>query len=126
MLFAISTLVLLLIALGWRFRNEPKRHIPCMAAAFAIDFGLLLYIEITRHAVETLGKTIKTPSHGGLLFFHVSVSALMLILYFVQIGTGIALARKLPVNRSFHRQAAYLFVTCRLLNYVTSFFVGSP
>jgi hypothetical protein len=96
-----------------------------MAAAFIIDLGLLLYIEFTRHAVETLEKTLQTPYHSGLLFFHVGVSALTLILYFVQIGTGIALARNLPINRAFHRLAALVFVTCRLLNYITSFFVST-
>jgi uncharacterized membrane protein YozB (DUF420 family) len=123
MLFAISTVVLILIGLGWRFRREPKRHIPCMAAAFTIDLCLLLYIEITRHAVETLAKTIQTPRHHGLLLFHVSISTLTLVLYLVQIATGLALVRKRLSNPTIHRMTAYGFVTCRLLNYITSFFV---
>lgn len=127
MLIAISTLVLLVIAAGVWFRKRPEIHIPLMAAAFAIDLGLLLYIEFSRHAIETLSETIQTtsqtPAQEGLLLFHVAISALMLVLYIVQIITGIQLFRGSHPTRLFHRYSAVLFVVCRLLNYATSFFV---
>lgn len=124
MLIAISTIAVVLILLGWKFRRRAEIHIPLMASAFALDLMLLLYIEFTSHAIETLQADIMTAADEKLLYFHVTVSALMLILYFVQIGTGIRLARGHAISRVFHRNAGYAFITCRLLNYVTSFFVG--
>ncbi len=119
----VSSIAVLLIALGWKFKKRAEIHIPLMASAFVLDLSLLLYIEFTRHAIETLQKDITTATHEGLLYFHVMVSAIMLILYFVQIGTGIRLAKGNAVSRVFHKNAAIAFVACRLLNYVTSFFV---
>lgn len=123
MLIAVSTIAVILILLGWKFKKRAEVHIPLMASAFAIDFALLLYIEVTRHAIETLQTDITTAADEKLLYFHVLVSAVMLVLYFVQIGTGIRLAKGHAMSRAFHRNAAYAFLACRLLNYVTSFFV---
>ncbi len=125
MLIAISTLAVLLILVGWKFKKQRAVHIPLMSLAFLIDFGLLLYIELSRQAIATLQKNISTGADEGLLYFHVMVSAFMLVLYFVQIGTGIRLAKGREVSRVFHKNAGLLFLACRLLNYVTSFFVVS-
>jgi hypothetical protein len=125
MLFAFSTLAILLIGLGWTFRYHPKRHIPLMLSAFLVDIGVLLYIEVTRHAIHTLEESLHTPASKALLLFHVAVSLLMVLLYVAQIGSGIWLYRVPgPQIRNFHRYSALTFVTCRLLNYITSFFVG--
>lgn len=123
MLIAVSTLVVFLIFLGWKFRKRAEIHIPLMASAFVLDLGLLLYIEFTRHAIETIRVDIVSAADEKLLYFHVLVSAIMLVLYFIQIGTGIRLARGHAVSRAFHRNSGYAFILCRLLNYVTSFFV---
>jgi hypothetical protein len=123
MLIAVSTVAVLLILVGWKFRKRVEVHIPLMASAFVIDFSLLLYIELTRHAIETLQNDVSTAANEGLLYFHVLVSVIMLILYGVQIGTGLWLAKGHAVSRIFHRNAAYAFLACRLLNYVTSFLV---
>lgn len=123
MLIAVSTIVVVLILLGWKFKNRAEVHIPLMASAFALDLILLLYIEITRHAIETLQTDITTAADEKLLYFHVSVSAVMLVLYFVQIGTGIRLSKGHEISRAFHKNSGYAFIICRLLNYVTSFFV---
>jgi uncharacterized membrane protein YozB (DUF420 family) len=124
MLIAVSTCVLVLIALGLKFRKQPKRHIQFMAAAFLLDLILLLYIETTRHAIATVGKSIQAPASQELLFFHVTVSTITLLLYILQLSTGIMLFRKRAVNPVLHRGGAVLFLICRLSNYVTSFFVG--
>ncbi len=123
MLILFSTLVLAVIALGVWFRERPTLHIPLMSTAFAMDLGLLLYIEFTRHAVEKLGETMQSPTPDGLLYFHVAVSGLTLVLYFVQIFTGMRLYKGTTANRLLHRSGALLFIGCRLLNYITSFFV---
>lgn len=125
MLIAISTLAVLLILVGWKYKTHRTVHIPAMSLAFLIDLGLLLYIELNRQAIATLQKNMSSGADEALLYFHVAVSAIMLILYFVQIGTGIRLAKGREVSRVFHRNAAMGFLACRLLNYVTSFFVVS-
>lgn len=124
MLTAISTFVMGLIALGWVFRHRAKAHMALMGLAFLLDVGLLLYIEGTRHAIHTVEESLQTPWGHGLLLFHVSVSFVMLTLYIAQISSGILLYRTAAMGvRRFHVMSAILFLVCRLLNYVTSFFV---
>jgi uncharacterized membrane protein YozB (DUF420 family) len=125
MLIAVSTLAVALIALGWKFRRRAKPHMALMGAAFLVDFCLLLYIEITRHAINTLNTDIHSnPASHGLLFFHVSMSLVMLVLYIAQIASGIALYKtNSPAKRRFHAVCGLLFVVCRLANYITSYFV---
>src|SRR5688572_4695085 len=89
----VSTVVLLVIAIGWFFRRRVKIHIPCMVLAFVMDLTLLLYIEGTRQAIHTVTDGLKTPASHGLLLFHVSVSLLVILLYLAQIGSGLLLKR---------------------------------
>ncbi len=123
MLVWISTLVLAIIAVGLIYRKRPEVHIPCMSLAFAIDIGLVLYIEWSRHAIETVGKELTAPLPEGLLLFHVAVSLLTLVLYGVQMFSGVKLFKGVGPGRNFHRNVGYGFIVCRLANYVTSFFV---
>lgn len=123
MLYGISTFVLLLIALGWKFRRQAGLHIVIMSIAFIIDFALLLYIELNRHAIAHVSHSIMTAQSDSLLYFHVTVSALTLVLYIVQITSGIKLFKGWVPSRKFHQRSAMLFIACRLLNYATSFFI---
>ena len=68
-----------------------------MIAAFATDVLLVLYIEITRHAVETVVTTVRP-----LIWFH----------------AGISLAVRVK-----HRYLGFTFCVLRSLNYITSFMV---
>lgn len=123
MLIAVSTLVLIIISLGLFFRHRPKIHIPCMLTAFLIDISLVLYIEVTRHAIETVGQAVQRPLPYGLLLFHVTMSALVLVLYVLMFRLGFGLFKGKESNRGIHRNLGYVFVVCRLANYITSFFV---
>jgi hypothetical protein len=123
MLYGISTFVLLLIALGWKFRHQAVLHIALMSVAFCIDLALLLYIELSRHAIAHVSNSVLTAQSDNLLYFHVTVSVLTLVLYIVQITSGIKLFKGWSPSRQFHQRAAMLFIACRLLNYVTSFFI---
>jgi len=123
MLYGISTFVILLIVLGWKFRDRSRLHIAIMSLAFFIDLALLLYIETSRHAIAHVSKSVMAAQSDGLLYFHVTVSALTLVLYIVQISSGIKLFKGWLPSRKFHARAAMLFVTFRLLNYATSFFI---
>jgi uncharacterized membrane protein YozB (DUF420 family) len=119
MLQLISSAALLLIALGYISRRNQRRHILMMSAAFAIDISLLLFIELSRDATASVLK-----ASSGLIWFHVTVSAFMLVLYFVQIVLGLRLLAGGARLRGTHRRIGWAFIAARLTNYGTGFFVA--
>ena len=116
----LSTVVLVLIALGLKYRKVNRLHIPLMLSAFAIDVGMVLWLEFNRMAVEKVMGGV-----SGLLLFHVVVSIGVVILYVALISTGLKLFKKVTLSPTLHRNLAIAFIIGRLINYVTSFFVGS-
>ena len=123
MLYCVSTFVLFLIFLGLKFRHNAKLHMGLMSFAFLVDLVLLLYIETSRHAIAHVSKSVLTAQSDTLLYFHVTVSTLTLVLYIVQIVSGIKLFKGWAPGRQFHQRAAMAFIALRLLNYATSFFI---
>jgi hypothetical protein len=118
MLHALSTVVLLLIAAGVYYRKHTRIHLRLMLAAFIIDLSLVVYIEVTRHAVE------KVAHHTGLLlWFHVVVSVAVLIAYVAQIQLGRRILNGFVASRGLHIKIGLTFCTLRLLNYITSFII---
>lgn len=116
----LSTLVLLLIGIGLKYRKVNRIHIPVMITAFVIDLGMVLYLELNRAAVEQVVSGVE-----GLLLFHVIVSSLVVVLYLALFATGFRLFKRVTVSPKLHRTLAMAFVLGRLINYVTSYFVGS-
>lgn len=112
----ISTFVLILIALGLKFRHNRTRHIALMLAAFFIDFGLVLSIELNRHAVEKLVLQ-QVPMFTVV---HALISLTVLVLYVLQMVFGFKLLKDQPNARSVHKKLGMAFIVMRLLNYVTS------
>ena len=121
LLHVISTLVLLLIAAGVATRKRTRLHLKLMTAAFILDVLLVLYIELTRHAVERAAAPDKhfTP----LLWFHIAVSVGVLVAYVWQIQLGRRLLQGVVASRGLHLRLGITFCTLRLLNYVTSFMI---
>jgi hypothetical protein len=121
MLHLFSTIVLLLIAAGVYYRRQPRLHLSLMGCAFILDVALVLWIELTRHAVE---NTVNPAHHtGALLWFHIAVSVGVLVAYVWQIQLGRRLLRGLAATRGLHLKLGVTFCTLRLLNYVTSFMI---
>jgi len=119
MLHAISTVAVLVIFAGLWFRKRDRRlHKRLMLSAFAIDVGLVLYIELTARAVEQVDRDM-----GGLLAFHVAVSVGAVLLYLVMFALGWRLDRGHEGARAWHRNCGVAFVALRLTNYVTSYVV---
>lgn len=114
----VSTLVLLLLAAGVYFRRRPKVHMKLMCSVFVCDLLVVLYIEITRHAVEKM-----VTATGALLWFHVTVSVLVLVGYVVQIVLGRRLLKGEKASKSTHMKVGITFCSLRILNYVTSFMI---
>jgi hypothetical protein len=121
MLHLLSTLVLLLIAAGVYHRKRTRLHLGLMTGAFILDVAMVLWIEITRHAVE---NTVSPAHHtSALLWFHIAVSVGVLVAYVWQIQLGRRLLRGLVATRGLHLKLGVTFCTLRLLNYVTSFLI---
>jgi hypothetical protein len=127
MLHAISTVVVVLIAVGLYFRRRPELHVKFMTAAFVTDLALVVWIEATRGAVETVVARPKP-----LVWFHAGVSVAVLVLYVVQLtlgrrllyapaAAGPAAAPTGSGHRALHRNLGITFCVLRGLNYVTAF-----
>lgn len=117
----VSTLVLVLIGAALIKRHQPRQHANLMRVAFLIDLGLVLYLEVTRQAVETA----ITGGAGRLLPFHVTVSVLAALGWAAQLWLGMRLLRGDTVLRVRHIQVGVFFLVMRLANYITSFFVSA-
>ena len=119
MLHILSSIVLGFIVAGlWARRHRPDLHVRLMTAAFVCDVLLVLYIEGTRHAVEKVAG-------GGtsLIWFHATISVLVLVAYVAQIALGRQLLAGIRASRRVHILLGITFVSLRLVNYVTSFMV---
>ena len=118
-LHLVSTVVLVLIATGlWFRKRDTQIHLRLMISAFAIDLLLVLYIEITRHAVEKVASQVRP-----LLWFHAGVSVAVLICYVLMIVLGRPMLRGKYETQKLHRTIGIVFVVLRSLNYVTSYIV---
>ena len=113
----ISLFVCVLLLIGYLNRSRKRLHIGMMLSALTIDLGLVLYLEITRAVVESIPGRAMTP----LLLIHITLSTIVLILYGVQVVTGIRKARGRASTT--HARIPFWFMTPRLGNLLTSFLI---
>ncbi len=113
----LSVFVCVLLVVGVLKRRKPRVHIPLMVSAFLIDLAMVVYLEVRRGVVESIPGREMT----FLLIFHIFLSTVVLILYGVQIFTGLKNAR--GNRRPWHRKAAVAFLITRFGNLVTSFLI---
>jgi putative Ca2+/H+ antiporter (TMEM165/GDT1 family) len=119
-LHVASTIVLVVIALGlWYRRRNRRAHLWLMLSAFTADVLLVLYIELTRHAVETVATKIKP-----IIWFHAGVSLAVLVCYVLMILLGRPMLVGRYETRKLHFIVGVTFVVLRSLNYVTSYMVA--
>ncbi len=112
----ISIIVCLILVAGYLNRARRLVHIPLMAGAFLIDSGIVLYIELSRGAIETAGAKM-----SPLMVLHICISLAVLVLYVGQVITGIKNARG-GISR-WHAKAAIWLLVARFGNLITSFLV---
>ena len=112
----ISCGVCVLLVIGVLYRGHRRVHIPLMLSAFICDMAMLLYIELTRQAIET-AWTQMSPLMGT----HILLSVMVIGLYVEQLITGIIKAR--GGRNPWHRRAGVAFLLCRFGNLITSFMV---
>ena len=114
MLHAASTGVLVLIAAGlWFRKRNPVAHLRLMLAALTADVVLVLYIEISRRAVEKVVTHVRP-----LLWFHAGVSVAVLVCYVLMIVLGRPMLAGRYETRALHRNMGIAFVALRLVNYL--------
>jgi len=119
MLHLLSTIVVAIIAVGfWLRKRKNPVHIRLMFVAFVVDLFLVLYIEMSRNAVQKV-----VASTHPLVWFHAAVSVLVLICYVVMIQLGRSLLAGKSTARNWHRTLGMTFLVLRGVNYVTSFMV---
>ena len=115
----VSLFALLLIAQGLRVRRDRRLHARWMLSAFAVDMALVLYIELSRGAVEQA----LDPRISGILQIHIAFSTLAAIGWFCLVILGVLMLRGRRHLRPWHLRIAALFLLARLGNFITSFMI---
>ena len=113
----LSVMVFCMLLIGVACRRRRRLHMRLMISAIAIDVGLVLYLEIARGVIESIPKRPMTP----LLFVHILLSVSVLVMYGIQVYTGIKNARGERSAR--HASMMPWLLVTRFGNLVTSFFV---
>lgn len=106
--------VLLLLAAGLIRRRDTRTHALLMGAAIAVDLGLLLYIEGTRHAVNTVSSSV-----SPFILIHAGLSLVVVGAYASQIVTGWRRLSGRPFSRNAHVAVGLLLLGLRVVNFVT-------
>lgn len=114
----VSFFALLVLATGLALRRDRHKHPPLMAAAFVIDLGLVLYLELTRGAIDRAAG-LASP----VLSVHVGFAVTTLVLNIALVASGVALWRGAGGWRGWHRRLAGVFVVTRLATFLTAFFI---
>jgi uncharacterized membrane protein YozB (DUF420 family) len=113
----LSAFVCVLIVVGLLNRRRKRMHIPLMLSALIIDLSMVLYLEIRRGVVESIPGRPMTP----LLIVHIIISVTVLVLYGIQVYTGIQNAK--GRRSAWHPRVAPTFVVLRFANLVTSWLI---
>ena len=112
----LSLIVCILLVVGVMNRRRKRIHIPIMLSAIVIDLGMVLYIELTRGAVKQAAAKM-----GPLMIVHIIISCGVLVLYGMQVWTGIRKAR--GATSGVHRRVMIPLISLRILNFLTSIMV---
>ncbi len=113
---AFSIFVCVLLIIGYFKRRQKKIHIPVMISAFVIDMIIVLIIEFSRGAIKTAQAKM-----GPLMIVHITISVIVVLLYFGQIVSGIKKAKGKTCN--WHGRMGLTLLIFRLGNLVTSFMI---
>ncbi|RIL10543.1 MAG: hypothetical protein DCC75_04165 [Proteobacteria bacterium] len=115
----IATLAWALLVLGYRMRKRRAVHIECMLAGITLDILLVLYLQITRQAVQTALEF----SLNIFKQIHIGFSSLALVLYIpvVFLGVRLALGQASPAHRQLHMRIGIAALIIRTLGFIFMF-----
>jgi len=115
----IASLAWILILFGFFKRREKRLHVPLVLSGITMDFGLVLYLQITRDAIQK-------ASSGTLDFLpqcHILASSTALLLYFpvMFLGFKILKGNQSPKLRTWHKSIALYCLFFRTLGFFLMF-----
>lgn len=113
----ISIGVCIALIIGYVNRRRPRVHVPLMLAAFVVDLAMVVYIELARDAIASAQAKM-----GVVMIVHILISVAVLVLYVVQVVSGLANLRGRRSRR--HGPAGKSLLVLRLGNLLTSFLVS--
>jgi hypothetical protein len=117
----VSTAILIALGVGLAFRRRnPRVHLRIMTACFVADLALVLWIELSRGAVET----VVTQAHP-IVWVHALISTGVLLCYLVMLNLGWRMTHGRAALRRTHKRMGITFCVLRLLNYATAFVVST-
>lgn len=114
----VSFVVLILLMIGLALRRDRGKHPKIMATAFVLDVSLVLYLELTRGAIDRASQLA-----SQLLTVHVAFAVSALVLNIALVVSGYRLYSGRPASRTMHRRLAGLFMLCRVATLLTAFLI---
>ncbi len=100
---------------GVFMKKRHALHMSWMTFGFALDLGLLLFIELDRGAVEQLAEPLKM---GTWLVIHILIALVLVVLYPMVLWSGAKVSAGMLVSK--HRHLAITFLAMRFLLAVTA------
>lgn len=114
----VSFLGLMLLVLGLALRRDRTKHPPIMVTAFVLDLVLVLYLELTRGAIDRATQLV-----SQLLTVHVSFAVSALVLNIALLVTGYRIYTGKAAGFTTHRRLACAFMACRVATFLTAFVI---
>lgn len=110
----IALLAWCLLLIGYSRRSIRAQHVPLMISAIALDISLVVYLQITRNAVQKAMEFSMEP----LQQLHVLFATLTLLLYVPAVYLGIQLLRggQTAGLRQRHKRVAITALLTRTLS----------
>lgn len=118
----IAAVAWVLLVIGLVKRDRRTVHVTSMLVAFALDFALVLYLQVTKDAVQR-AVGFELSSLGQL---HVLTSTVAILLYLPVFWLGCKLMRgsATPVDRRWHIRLALTAFIFRTLGFTLMFSVS--
>ena len=115
----IATFAFLCLWAGFFQRRRRTRHIVLVLTGMGVDAALVIYLEISRGAVETA----LSFELAALQQVHIALSTIALLLYVPTIWLGIILAKNRAdtKQRRLHKTQAIAALTTRTLGFLFMF-----
>lgn len=105
--------VFLWLVIGVFFKRRPPLHMLWMTFGFALDFALLLFIELDRKATGQLFAPM-----GPWLVVHIIIATILVPWYPMLLYSGGKVSAGKP--KTFHKRIAAVFFVLRFLLWVTA------
>ncbi len=115
----IATVAWLLLTYGFLKRKSRTIHVPCMLSGIALDFALVIYLQLTKEAIQTAVSF-------NLSFWqqaHIAVSSIAMLLYLPIIFLGFKLFYKTASasQRQIHTRIGKTALLLRTCGFVLMF-----